>query len=47
GNCLQSSYRYAIFDSYDLRRTTIERIFLCTHISTLTIGTLTSSLSDK
>ncbi|CAF1495511.1 unnamed protein product [Adineta steineri] len=35
GNCLQSS------------RTTIERIFLCTHISTLTLGTLTSSLSDK
>ncbi|CAF1444320.1 unnamed protein product [Adineta steineri] len=47
GNCLQSSYRYAIFDSYDLRRTTIERIFLCAHISTLTLGTLTSSLSDK
>ncbi|CAF3778827.1 unnamed protein product [Adineta steineri] len=47
GNCLQSSYRYAIFDSYGLRRTTIERIYLCANISTLTIGTLTSSLSDK
>ncbi|CAF1583906.1 unnamed protein product, partial [Adineta steineri] len=47
GNHLQSSYRYAIFDSYGLRRTTIERIFLCAHISTLTLGTLISSLSDK
>ncbi|CAF3613720.1 unnamed protein product [Adineta steineri] len=47
GNCLQSSYRYAIFDSYGLRRTTIERIYLCANISTLTLGTLTSSLSDK
>ncbi|CAF4185973.1 unnamed protein product [Adineta steineri] len=47
GNNLQSSYRYAIFDSYDLKRSTIERIFLCAHISTLTLGTLTSSLADK
>ncbi|CAF3671605.1 unnamed protein product [Adineta steineri] len=47
GNGLQSSYQYAIFDSYDLRRSTIERIFLCGHISTITLGTLISSLSDK
>ncbi|CAF3677009.1 unnamed protein product [Adineta steineri] len=47
GNNLQSSYRYAIFDSYNLKRSTIERIFLCAHISTLTLGTLISSLSDK
>ncbi|CAF1508998.1 unnamed protein product [Adineta steineri] len=47
GNSLQSSYRYAIFDTYGLGRTTIERIFLCAHIATLTLGTLTSSLSDK
>ncbi|CAF1314601.1 unnamed protein product [Adineta steineri] len=47
GNNLQGSYRYALYDSYGLQRSTIQRIYLATSISTLFLGTLTSSLADK
>ncbi|CAF1003794.1 unnamed protein product [Adineta ricciae] len=47
GNNLQGSYRYALLASYNIPRSTIESLYLCAHLSTLCLGTITSSLSDK
>ncbi|UJR16387.1 hypothetical protein I4U23_003290 [Adineta vaga] len=47
GNNIQASYRYALLSSYNIQRSTIESIYLCAHLSTLCLGTVASSLSDK
>ncbi|CAF4117438.1 unnamed protein product [Adineta steineri] len=47
GNNLQGPYRYALYDSYDRQRSTIQRLYLVAGLSTLFLGTIVSSLADK
>ncbi len=47
GDNLQVSYRYALYDSYGIERSTIELLYIVSYVSSLVIGTFTSALADR
>jgi hypothetical protein len=47
GNHLPDSYRYALYDSYNIDRSNIELLNVVSYGSSLLIGTFTSALADR
>ncbi|CAF1200156.1 unnamed protein product [Rotaria sp. Silwood1] len=47
GDSLQGSYRYALYDSYQISRSTIELLYVISYGSSLFIGTFAASLADR
>ncbi|CAF0978306.1 unnamed protein product [Rotaria sp. Silwood1] len=47
GDSLQGSYRYALYDSYQISRSPIELLYVISYGSSLFIGTFAASLADR
>ncbi len=47
GDKLPGSYQYALYDSYEINRSTIELLYAVTYGSSLLIGTLAVLLADR